>query len=450
MIITNGRIVTWEVPNRILYDHAIYINKGQIHDLGPQSLILSRYPDKEILDAQGQLVMPGNICAHTHFYGAFSRGMNIPSSPPKDFFEILSKLWWPLDRSLTHEDIYFSTMICLIDAIKHGTTTLVDHHASPNSIDGSLDVIAKAVHEAGLRCVLCYEVSDRNGAAGAMAGIAENVRFIKSIQDPSQYSSRVKGAFGLHASLTLSSHTLDACLEALPENVGFHIHAAESIIDENDSINKYGKRVVERLFDHKILGPKSIVAHAVHVDPKEMEILAETKTWVTHQPRSNMNNGVGVAPVETLLRKGIRVCLGNDGLSNAMWEEWKTAYLLQKSGNQDPRSLSALDVVWISIFNNAGLVQEYFPDSSIGIIAPGVAADLIFVDYTPPTPMNEENLPWHIIFGFHESMITTTMVAGEILMKDRKLTSIDENEVFSKSRELSQKVWKRYESSFKH
>lgn len=442
--------MTWENPNRILYDHAIYVNKGLISDLGPQKLILSKYSDDEILDAHGQLVMPGNICAHTHFYGAFARGMNIPSSPPKDFFEILNKLWWPLDRSLTSEDIYFSTMVCLIDAIKQGTTTLVDHHASPNAIEGSLDVIAKAIHEAGLRGVLCYEVSDRNGEAGARAGIAENVRFIKSIQDPSRFSSRVKGAFGLHASLTLSSHTLDACREARPENVGFHIHAAESIIDENDSINKYGKRVVERLFEHGILGPKSIVAHAVHVDPKEMEILAETKTWVTHQPRSNMNNGVGVAPVEKFLGKGIRVCLGNDGLSNAMWEEWKTAYFLQKSGNLDPRSLSASDVINISVFNNTGLVQEYFPETSIGIITPGAIADIIFVDYNPPTPINEENLPWHIIFGFRESMITTTMVAGKLLMKDRKLTFIDENEIFRKSRELARNVWKRYESSFKN
>jgi putative selenium metabolism protein SsnA len=450
MLITNASIVTWEEPNRILYDHAIYINNDQICDVGPRELITTKYPEKEILDAQGQLVMPGNICAHTHFYGAFSRGMNIPASPPKDFSEILSKLWWPLDRSLTSEDIYYSAMICLIDSIKHGTTTLIDHHASPNSIDGSLDIIAKAVQEAGLRSVLSYEVSDRNGPANARAGISENVRFIKYVQDPKHNSSLIKAAFGLHASLTLSSNTLDVCREAIPENEGFHIHAAESIIDESDCINKYGKRVIERLFEHKILGPKSIVAHAVHVDPNEMDILAGTKTWVTHQPRSNMNNGVGVAPVEQLLRKGVRLCLGNDGFSNSMWEEWKTAYLLQKSGNLDPRSLSASDVTKMSIYNNAGLVHEYFPESLIGIIAPGAFADLIFVDYIPPTPLNSENLPWHIIFGFHESMITTTLVAGKVLMKDRKLTFLDENEISCKSRELAQKVWHRYESNFEN
>ncbi|RIK16429.1 MAG: hypothetical protein DCC52_17715, partial [Chloroflexi bacterium] len=126
----------------------------------------------EILDARGKLVMPGNICAHTHFYGAFARGMALPPGPPpKNFPEILQKLWWRIDRALTLEDSKYSALVCLVDAIKHGTTTLIDHHASPNAIDGSLDAIADAVNESGLRACLCYEVTDRNGVGGANAGI---------------------------------------------------------------------------------------------------------------------------------------------------------------------------------------------------------------------------------------------------------------------------------------
>jgi putative selenium metabolism protein SsnA len=336
----------------------------------------------------------------------------------------------------------------MIDAIKHGTTTLIDHHSSPNSIEGSLDIIASAAKITGVRCVLSYEVSDRNGPENAKAGIAENVRFLNTLKNPESNSSLISGAFGLHASLTLSSETLNLCRERAPEGVGFHIHAAESSDDEYDSIFKSGLRVIDRLDHHQILGSKTIIAHAVHVDAREISKLSETQTWVTHQPRSNMNNGVGVAPVESLLRAGIKLCLGNDGFSNAMWEEWKTAYLVQKLWNHDPRSLSGTDVTQMAIYNNAALANVFFPMAPIGVLTPGAMADIIFVDYHSPTPLYSGNLPWHILFGFHESMVTTTIVAGKFLMKNRQLTCIDEKEVTSVAKNLASQVWKRYESNF--
>jgi putative selenium metabolism protein SsnA len=448
MLITNANIITWEKQNRILEDQAIFIQDEVIQEFGPQDNLVKKYAGEIILDANGQYVLPGNICAHTHFYGAFSRGLAIPGSPPKDFSEILSKLWWPLDKALTLEDVYYSTLVCLIDAIKHGTTTLIDHHSSPNAIDGSLDIIANAVNLSGVRCVLGYEVSDRNGIENARAGIAENVRFLNSLNNQDNENSRISGSFGLHASLTLSSNTLDACRDSVPLGVGFHIHAAEAEVDEVDSLSKSGLRVINRLYEHKILGPQSIIAHAVHVDNKEISKLAETKTWVTHQPRSNMNNGVGVAPIDSFLESGIRICIGNDGFSNTMWEEWKTAYLLQKIWNRDPRAFSGSDVITMSVYNNAALANTYFQKASIGIIAPGAYADLIIVDYHPPTPINPSNLPWHILFGFHESMVTSTIVAGNLLMKNRQLTTLDEDEITNRARSLAVKVWQRYESNF--
>jgi cytosine/adenosine deaminase-related metal-dependent hydrolase len=206
--------------------------------------------------------------------------------------------------------------------------------------------------------------------------------------------------------------------------------------------------VVDRLASHGILGPHTIAAHAVHVDAREIALLAENEPWVSHQPRSNMNNGVGVAPVESMLRSGVKVGLGNDGLSNTMWEEWKAAYLVHKVWNRDPRRMSALDVAQMAVYHNAGLLSQLFPDTPVGVIAPGAAADLIFVDYHPYTPLTTGNLPWHIIFGFHESMITTTVVSGQILMRDRKLLTLDEEAITARARELSISTWKRYESSF--
>lgn len=449
MIITNGTLITWEEPNRILEGQAIRIQDDRIAEIGPVAELRGRYPQDEVLDAQGQYVMPGNICAHTHFYGAFARGMPIPGPAPKDFPEILQKLWWPLDRSLTLENVKASAEVMLVEAIKHGTTTLIDHHASPNAIDGSLDVIAEAVQAAGLRAVLCYEVSDRDGPEKAKAGIAENVRFLQRARQESIAGGRVAATFGLHASLTLSEATLEACRAAVPAGVGFHIHVAEHESDQYDSLAKSGQRVVDRLYRLGILGSKTIVAHCVHIDAYETALLAETGTWVSHQPRSNMNNAVGVAAVESMLRAGIPVCLGTDGFTSTMWEEWKTAYLLHKVWHRDPRRMPGQMVARMGIYNNAALAQKFFPQAPLGVLAPGAYADIIFVDYRPHTPLTPENLPWHVIFGFHESMVTTTIVAGKVLMRDRRLLTVDEAEIAQRARQQAPAVWERYTAQVK-
>lgn len=444
MLIINGKIITWDTPNRILEGYALFVRGDKIVEIAPQAELEARYPQIEKLDAEGQYVMPGSIVGHTHFYGAFARGMAIPGAAPKDFLEVLGKLWWPLDQALTEEDVRASAEVMIVDAIRHGATTLIDHHASPNAIDGSLDVIAEVVERAGVRAGLCYEVTDRGGAEKMTAGIRENLRFIARTRQEPVAQGRVGATFGLHASLTLSDATLDTCRQAAPAEVGFHLHVAESTADEYDSLAKSGLRVVDRLQKHDLLGPNTIIAHAVHVDAREALLIAETGTWVTHQPRSNMNNGVGVANVESLLRMGIPVCLGTDGFSSTMWMEWKFAYLLQKAWNLDPRRMNGLDVAQMAIYNNACLAGLFFPQAALGVLAPGAFADIIFVDYQPHTPLVPENLPWHILFGFHESMVTTTIVAGRLLMRRRELLTLDEEAISAKARELAVGVWERY------
>lgn len=446
MLITHATLVTWERKNRILADHAIHIDDaGKILAIGPSSDLSARYPDPAALDARGQLVMPGNICAHTHFYGAFARGMAVHGKPPADFPDILKQLWWPLDQSLTEEDIRYSALACLVDAIKHGTTTLFDHHASPNFIDGSLDIIGEAVEQSGLRAVLCYEVTDRGGKEKAKAGIKENVRFIQKTARTK--SPLLAGAFGLHAPLTLSDRTLDDCKSANSAGIGFHTHLSESHWDGVKTRKDGNGTPVAWFKKHGILGPKSIAAHFVHSTKNEKKQIAETGTWITHQPRSNMNNGVGVAPVAELIELGIKVCMGNDGFSNNMYEEWNSAYLVHKVNDLDPRQMNGNTIVEMGVHNNAALANEYFP-VELGVIKPGAAADLIFVDYKPYTQLTAENLPWHILFGFREGMVRTTIVNGKVLMKDSEMTTLDEDGIMEHAKALSAKVWQRYEEQF--
>jgi len=442
MLITHAKIATLGATPQLVEDGAILIRDGCIAAVDTTMALATRYPAEERLDADGQLAMPAALCGHTHFYGAFARGWAYPGLPATRFGDILESLWWRLDKCLTPEDVRYSALVCLVDAIRHGTTTLIDHHASPNAIAGSLDILAEAVVQSGVRAALCYEVTDRDGAARAQAGIGENVRFLQRMREHPH--PQLAASFGLHASLTLSDETLaDAVDAAAGMETGFHIHAAEGIEDVEDSLAKSGLRVIHRLHKAGILGGRSIVAHAVHVDESEMDVLAETGTWVTHQPRSNMNNAVGFARVEDMLRHGVKIALGNDGFSNNMMAEMKVAYLGHKLIQRDPRAMPADLVLHLAYDANALLTQLFWPEQTLGVLAPGAAADIVFMEYQPTTPLTVGNLPWHLMFGYEASAITTTISAGRVLMQNRQLLTLDEAEITARSRALAAALWAR-------
>jgi cytosine/adenosine deaminase-related metal-dependent hydrolase len=467
LLITHGQVFTLGQKNALIPDGAIFIEGDTIVEVGPTPTLTARHRDAETLDAGGKIVLPGSICGHTHFYGLFARGMAIPGDPATNFVEILERLWWKLDRALLWEDVRDCALVCLVDAIRHGTTTLVDHHASPSAIEGSLDAIAEAVKQAGLRASLCYEVTDRNGSAGARAGIAENVRFIRRCQ--TERDPQLAASFGLHASLTLSDETLEACTDAMAALIsskparrggyddeeddwgkakksgpgaGYHIHVAEDQADQEDSLRKYGKRVVERLRSFGILGPDTIAVHCVHLDAYEKDMLRETGTLVTHQPRSNMNNAVGLPDVTGMLARGIPVALGNDGFSNNMFSEMKAAYLGHRQASGDPQKLPGDAVMRMAYDNNARLASRFFP-RPLGELAAGAFADIILLDYRSPTPLTPGNLPWHLIFGVDGAHITHTIAGGKVLMRDRQLTTLDEEAIMARARERAAAVWKR-------
>jgi putative selenium metabolism protein SsnA len=444
MLITNARVITWGRPNQILDNHAVHISDGKIAEVGPTAELVQRHPEDESIDARGQFLMPGNINPHGHFYGAFARGISTPGAQPFNLPTILQKLWWPFDRALNEEDTRYSTLVGLIDAIKNGTTTLFDHQSSPNFIDGSLDLIADEVGRAGVRSILCFEVTDRDGDQRAQAGIAENVRFYKRCAQSEVAGGLVAANIGAHACMSVSESSFAKLREESPVDAGFHIHVAEHEYDEYRSLEMAGTRSVNRLFNHEMLNDKTIVAHAVHIDAGEVAVLADTGANISHQPRSNMNTGTGIAELESYSRAGVNTCIGTDGLGNAMWKEWEIACLVPKVKHRDSRRMPPDSVIESGVYGASALASRYYP-APVGVIEPGAYADVILVDYHPTTPLTVENLSGHIIFGFDESMVTTTIVSGEVLMRDRVLLTLDEEEITAKSRELAADFWKRYE-----
>ena len=448
MLITNGTLITMTEPNAVVENGALLVLDGMIADIGAAGELQARHAGRlraePVLDAQGKFILPANICAHTHFYGAFARGMAIPGDAPRNFIEVLQKLWWKLDRALDLDGVKYSALACLVDAIKHGTTTLIDHHASPNAIEGSLDAIAAAVTQSGLRAALCYEVTDRNGLDGARRGIAENVRFAEATVQAG--APRLAAAMGVHASFTVSDDTLDACAaQAHRLGIPIHLHVAEDPADEDDSYRRYRTSVVERLAMHNALSERTICAHCVHISEREMDVLAGHKAKVTHQPRSNMNNGVGVARVGAMLERGICVGLGNDGFSNDAFAEMKVCDLLHKVHALDPRAMGADKVIRMTYQNNAAIARSFWAALRGGLEV-GAPADVILVDYKPFTELNADNAAWHVLFGISGGMVTHTICNGQVLMANRKLLTLDESEIAAKAREAADRTWKRVAS----
>jgi putative selenium metabolism protein SsnA len=439
LLLLGDYVVTLNRSDEIIPRGAVLVRDGRIDDVGPAETLRRAHPEVEIVD-QGGLVMPGLICAHMHLYSTMARGMALKDEAPANFMQILERLWWRLDRALREEDILYSALVTLMACIRHGTTTIIDHHASPGRIGGSLDILAEAVRRAGLRASLCYEVSDRGGPQEAQAGIDENVRFIERCrreQDP-----LLGASFGLHASFTLSEETLGRCVQAAAGlDSGFHLHVAEDAADVRDALENYGKSAVQRLADAGILGPQTLAIHCVHVDDEDIEILRETRTNVVHNPQSNCNNGVGVAPVLAMMSRGVRVGLGSDGFTADMFDEIRTANILHKLDRRDPRV--AYGEVPRMVFDNNRHIAGLFFGQPLGIIEPGAAADLIVLEYDPATPLNGDSFWGHLLFGIAGVRVSTTLVGGKILMRNGELTGLDEAEICAHSRELAQKVWDR-------
>lgn len=434
----NGLVITNDPQNPLIPQGAVAVEGSTILAVGTAQELKSRYPQAEQIDARGGLIMPGMLNSHMHFYSAFARGMALAGFAPKNFVDILEGLWWRLDKVLTPEDNYYSTLVSGIEAIKNGTTTLIDHHASPFSASHSLDELARAATDLGLRVSLSYEVSDRDGEEAALAGIEENRRFAAWVKH--EKPELISASFGLHASFTLSDETLNRCAEAA-DGQGFHVHTAEAISDREYNLKNFGLPVVKRLDRFGIWQPNSIAVHCVHIDEEEMEILKARDVNVVHNPESNMGNAVGRADVLTMLHKGLRVGLGTDGYTTDMFEGIKVANMLHKHGTQNPAAAWG-EVPQMSFENNTEIILR-LTGKRVGRLQPGWQADIITLDYYPYTPLTAANWTGHILFGVSGAMTRTTMVAGKLLMKDRELLTVDQERICQKALELSQNLWQR-------
>jgi len=392
----------------------------------------------EEIDGKNHMLLPNFVCGHTHIYSAFARGWSTEFNP-KNFQDILDQLWWKLDGHLDLEMIYASGIVFAADFLKNGVTTLIDHHASGVDIIGSLEELKKAVCEtAHLRGIFAFETSDRFNIDQA---IEENEAFIRKNRSPF-----VQGLFGLHASMSLSEKTLKKVKLHLGD-APIHIHVGESVLDQQDSMKKYKKRIIDRLDRHGLLNKNSIIAHAIDVTDDELDLIKKRECVIAVNFTSNMNNSVGVPPIHRFIDKGIKVIIGNDGISQAMTPEYLYLYYATHLIDQTPTKFG-LDHL-LKMINDT---YEYASDIlgiKLGKIETGYASDLLMIPYVAPTPIDQDNAFGHLFFGmFHSFKPKHVFVNGRQLVNQYE---IDETLAtpYQKASEAAQRLWKNIEEEVK-
>ena len=443
MILFEGvRVISWAPPAvSEPMDVAVYSRNegggkaGTIAETG--SGLASKHPLAR--RASGGYLSPGLVCAHTHLYSALARGLMVDIAPSKDFVQQLEHLWWRLDRAIDLPILAASGLAGCAEAAACGVTSLVDHHAGPEAIDGSLSVLRRSFEEVGMRGLLCYETTDRNGIEGARAGIAENVRFAREIDALRGTGARasVNGCIGAHAGFTVGAETLEALGEAVrTTGRGIHVHLGEDKYDAVDSRRLHGADLVARFDAAGCLGPKSIVGHGVWLTEPEVEILNERGTFLAHNARSNMNNAVGY---NALLHRAKNVVLGTDGMGADMLEEFRFAsFRHRESGGPwwPDDFLRCLD--------RGNRLMERYSGVAQGRVEAGFAADLALWDYDPPTPLAGGNIAGHLAFGLSSRSLRSVMVGGEFIIEDRR-PRFDAEGIAAAAREQATRLWKRME-----
>ncbi|MFT7648918.1 MAG: cytosine/adenosine deaminase-related metal-dependent hydrolase [Candidatus Poriferisodalaceae bacterium] len=334
---------------------------------------------------------PGLVCAHHHLYSALARGMPPPPATPANFLGILEQVWWRIDRALDLEMLEWSAKLGALEALERGTTTIIDHHESPNAIEGSLTVIADACAEVGVRVSCSYGVTDRHGADGARRGLEENERFLRG---------GGRGLVGVHAAFTCSDGTLEAAaLLASDLGVGVHVHVAEGI----DDIDAAGR-----------LAPLSasdwLIVHGVHLQDDH-----QVQGTVVHNPRSNMNNAVGYARPA---RFGGRVALGTDGIGADMLDEFRLAFVRLRESNVE----ATPDAPWSWLAEGWQLCPEALTD----VVAWGYP----------------EMDPWHLAYSPGVSP-ERVEIDGEVAWANGSPTRVDATEVRAKAAEQAARLHAR-------
>jgi len=431
--------VTMDDRRRVIHDSAVAIEDGRITAVGPSDEVLAGFGADEVIEAKGCIVMPGLICSHTHLYGIALRGSALGIRPPSDFLQILQRIWWPVDERLTNADAYATALAAGAESLLNGTTSFADTYSAPNAIGGSLDYIARAVNEVGIRGLISFEATERRSAREGRRGLEESLRFIAS-----RGKGRAMGMLSLHASFTVSDDLISRAVAACEKHrVPMTIHVSEGPNDAYHNIERYGKRTVERLQEQGLLSRRAVLAHCVHIGEDEIELIGRSEASVAHNPMSNMLNAVGVSPLLKMIDHKVNVGLGNDGYVFDMFENMRAAYLLQRVARRNPNRPSPQQVVEMCTVNAA----RAYGLSSLGSLSKGKKADILVIKPTFMATPYTGSVYGYIVNGLRGADVRDVLVDGEVVVRAKKPVKIDLEESQKKVLRTMDSLWERLGSS---
>lgn len=433
ILIKNATALEFQPPS-VREGVDILLEGGIIKELGSNLSGIAGV--EKVIDARGKLVYPGIVCSHNHYYSGLARGIMASIKPSPDFVSTLQNLWWRLDRAIDGEILKYSGLICCLEAIKCGSTAVIDHHASPSFIEGSLSILREAFLYTGLRGMTCYETTDRNGGMKEVeAGIAENLAFAGLIDEKKNSEPYlVEAHIGAHAPFTVPEEGMKLLGEAASRSGrGLHIHVAEDRYDQVDSHAKYRKDICARLEDSGLLGEKAVMVHGLYLSGDDVERINRKDVFLVHNPRSNMNNNVGYRGDLGAFKN---LALGTDGIGADMFEEFKVGFFKHRDSGGPLWPDSYLRF----LHNGNELLARNF-EASFGLLKAGYKADLVIADYDSPTPLVADNIAGHLAFGMGSKDVRTVIIEGRVVYEDR-VFPFDTAEIYKGAREAAARLWK--------
>lgn len=422
--------------NTILIKNALILNPNNFENKKQSLLIkddlIAEISDSiddanvdKIIDAEGKILLPGLINTHTHLSMTLFRGL----ADDLSLDTWLNDHIWPMEANLNGEYCYIGALLGAVELIKSGTTTFSDMYFY-------MEDVARAVEDAGIRAVLSYGMIDFGDAERREAEIKQNLDLFKACNGMAD--GRIKVFFGPHSPYTASEELLIKVRQLADEyNMGIHIHVSETQKEINDVSEEKGLRPFEYLDKIGFLGPDVLAAHCVWLSDNEIEIIKKHGVKVSHNPCSNMKLASGISPVSKLIENDVCVSIGTDGASSNnnldLIEELKTASLLQKVSTLDPKVLSSDEAIEMATIKGAealGLSDE------IGSIEVGKKADIILIDTNSANMVpDSSSLSSNVIYSANGSNVDTTICNGKVLMENKKLTVLDEDEIYAKARQ---------------
>jgi cytosine/adenosine deaminase-related metal-dependent hydrolase len=416
LLLKGGRILDYfpadleAGPAPLVEDVDLRIADCRIVERGPD---LEPHPNEEVLELEGATVLPGNINGHMHLYTALTAGAPSPPRPLSSFKEVLSEVYWALDRALDKDAVYLSAVAGAWDSVRSGTTLIFDMHSSMSAVRGSLDLVEQGVNEVGLRASLCYEVTDRAGKGLRDTALEETERYLEKLKGSTEACvAQFGGMVGANASFTLEPRTLELLAElAVRYDAPVHMHLAEGRTDREISKQRGWPDPVERLDGAGLMRPGSVFVHGVDLTPLELRVFDDRRAWLVHCGRSNMNNGVGRADLK---RWPSHSALGTNGLDQNMWGELRTTFFRGNENKEPDLDHAGAARLFLGCYR---LARASFREP-FGSLRPGAPADFIVLDNFQKTPLTTDTWLNHLLFDFHPWDIGAVYVGGRLVYRN--------------------------------